>query len=87
MAGMRYGSMPRRYASPMGAGRSTGCACAGATSSSDISEANCSGMVLAMAYVLPQPFDATYEPEHGFGRGTLFPDLDKPLSIGGTCRG
>ena len=44
-------------------------------------------MVLAMAYVLSQKLDTVYEPENGFSRGTIFPELDKPLLVGGTCRG
>lgn len=42
-------------------------------------------MVLAMAYVLSQPFENLYPAEKGLGRGTIFADLDKPYE-GGCCR-
>lgn len=35
------------------------------------------------AYVPMQEIDCVYEPEVGFGRGTLFPALDKPFLAGG----
>ncbi len=87
MPGMRYGSMPRRYSSPMTASRSAACACTGVPPTAANGETACDGMVLAMAYVLSQPLTSVYEPERGFERGTLFPELDKPLATGGTCRG
>lgn len=34
---------------------------------------------LAMAYVPFQRWCPTYEPEVGFNRGTMFPELDKPF--------
>ncbi len=47
-------------------------------------ETECGDMVLAMAYVQMQPWGNLYEPEEGFGAGTVFPDLDKPFLGGGT---
>ena len=41
-------------------------------------------MALAMAYVRSQPFENIYSAEDGFGRGTIFADLDKPYE--GGCR-
>lgn len=34
---------------------------------------------LAIAYVRWQEFGDVYEPEDGFTRGTIFPELDKPF--------
>lgn len=77
----RYGCMPRRYPSPyMGA---TSCACA----QSETTVQPCADMVVAMAYVPWQQLETVYEPENAFGRGTLFPELDKPLMVGGDCCG
>ena len=88
-SGMRYGSMPRRYTSPMcGCTRTaqpTACDCAARTTRT--AEETCAAMVLAMSYMLSQQLDTVYEPENGFPRGTIFPELDKPLLVGGTCRG
>lgn len=39
--------------------------------------------VLAMAFVNMQPLDTVYSLNESFRRGTLFPDLDKPLLVGG----
>ena len=42
------------------------------------------GQTPALAFVPSQVFGEVYEPEAGFPRGTLFPDLDKPfLAAGG----
>lgn len=38
--------------------------------------------VVAMAYIPFQQFNTVYEPEQGFNRGTIFPELDKPF-LGG----
>ncbi len=88
-SGMRYGSMPRRYTSPMYTNNrmaaQTPCACA--TRETRSAEEKCAEMVLAMSYVLAQKLDTVYEPENGFPRGTIFPELDKPLMVGGSCRG
>jgi len=35
-------------------------------------------MVLAMAYVLSQPFEKLYSPEEAWNRGTIFKGLDLP---------
>lgn len=51
------------------------------------SQAECDKMVLAMAYVLSQPFDEVYETEAGYRSGTIFPALDKPFLAGGNCCG
>ena len=48
-------------------------------------ETACSGQVLAMAYVPVQVLTSVYEPEAGYPRGTIFPDLDKPFTRG-RCR-
>lgn len=39
--------------------------------------------ILTMAFVNIQPYGETYDPEKAFCRGTLYPDLDKPLLVGG----
>ncbi len=86
----RYGGgMPRRYASPyMTNNRQTApapCACADRESPNTLEA--CAAMVVAMAYVPWQQLETVYEPEQGFSRGTIFPELDKPLMVGGNCRG
>lgn len=40
-----------------------------------------------MAYVPWQTLETVYEAEDGYVRGTVFPELDKPLMVGGVCRG
>ena len=42
-------------------------------------------MVLAMAYVLNQPFENLYTPEDGFRAGTIFKDLNLPYGGGRKC--
>ena len=37
--------------------------------------------ILAMAFVNVQQFNSVYDVETGFGNGTIFPCLDKPLMI------
>ena len=37
--------------------------------------------ILAMAFVKAQQFGSVYDVETGFCSGTIFPCLDKPLSI------
>ena len=44
---------------------------------------HCENDVLAMAFVNMQPLDTVYSLSESFRRGTLFPDLDKPLLVGG----
>jgi hypothetical protein len=42
-----------------------------------------------MAFIPVQELECVYEPEHGFERGTMFPELDKPWlpgGKGGCCR-
>lgn len=90
VSGMRYGSMPRRYTSPMHTGnrmmtQTAPCECTARETRT--AEDDCAAMVLAMAYVLSQRLETVYEPENGFPRGTIFPELDKPLLVGGSCRG
>ena len=42
---------------------------------------------LAMAYVPPQSWEALYELEEGWKRGTIFQKLDMPWTVaGGGCR-
>ena len=41
------------------------------------------GMAPAMAYVPWQQWSEPYEMEHGFCRGTIFPQLDLPFLCGG----
>lgn len=72
----RYGCMPRRYPSPYVAPQPT---C--------VDETPCEGQVVAMAYVPWQTLETVYEAEDGYVRGTVFPELDKPLMVGGVCRG
>lgn len=38
------------------------------------------GEVLTMAFVNMQPIESVYETDEGFCRGTIFPNIDKPLS-------
>ena len=40
----------------------------------------------AMAFVPVQTFGAVYEPDAGFPRGTIFPELDKPFTAVGGMR-
>lgn len=77
----RYGCMPRRYPSPYMA--ATPCAC----TQTETAVQPCADMVVAMAYVPWQQLETVYEPENAFVRGTLFPELDKPLMVGGDCCG
>lgn len=49
----------------------------------NMSHTECEGGVLAMAFVNMQPLDTVYSLSEAFRRGTLFPDLDKPLLTGG----
>ena len=39
--------------------------------------------ILTMAFVNMQPSPDVYTPEAGYKKGTIFPDLDKPLLVGG----
>jgi hypothetical protein len=34
-----------------------------------------------------QEFGMLYEPDVGFSQGTIFPELDKPLMVGGSLCG
>lgn len=40
----------------------------------------------AMVFIPVQYLECVYEPEYGFNRGTIFPELDKPWLVGGGCR-
>ena len=42
---------------------------------------------LAMAYIPWQELQEVYEPEAGLRHGTIFPELNKPFTAGGTCCG
>lgn len=85
--GRRYGTMPRRYPSPYVCGTgNAACGCVGADTPRTAEE-QCAAMVVAMAYVPWQQLDTVYEPENGYPRGTIFPELDKPLMVGGSCHG
>lgn len=74
----RYGCMPRRYPSPYVTPPAATCAPA---------VPPCEGQVVAMAYVPWQTLETVYEAEDGYVRGTVFPELDKPLMVGGVCCG
>ena len=39
-----------------------------------------------LAFVPVQELKQVYEPERGFCRGTIFPELDKPFEAGGCVR-
>lgn len=39
--------------------------------------------VLTMAFVNMQPLTTVYDTERGFCYGTIFPNINKPLEIGG----
>ncbi len=83
----RYGYMPRRYPSPYmnpAPAKAAPCACAVESRNTDDT---CPAMVVAMAYVPWQELETVYEPENGYPRGTIFPELDKPLMVGGSCCG
>lgn len=41
------------------------------------------GGILTMAFVDMQPLDSVYRADTAFCRGTLFPNIDKPLYTGG----
>lgn len=41
---------------------------------------------LTMAFVNVQPLDSVYDTETGFSNGTIFPNIDKPLRVGGACK-
>lgn len=47
-------------------------------------DGDCDMELLAIAYVLPQPFENLYTHMDGWRRGTIFADLDKPYE--GGCR-
>ncbi len=47
--------------------------------------AGCEDMLLAISYILPQPFQNLLLPEEGWREGTIFADLVKPYE-GGCCR-
>ena len=53
----------------------------------DVAADACGEMVLAMAYVPVQSFNMVYETDTAFMQGTLFPELDKPLMVGGCACG
>ncbi len=36
--------------------------------------------ILTMAFVNMQPLDTIYDVEKGFSKGTIFPNIDKPLT-------
>ncbi len=40
----------------------------------------------AMVFIPVQYLECVYEPEYGFRRGTIFPELDKPWLVEGGCR-
>ncbi len=42
--------------------------------------------ILTMAFVNMQPLTAVYDTDTGFSKGTIFPNLDKPLNVGGNMR-
>ncbi len=42
--------------------------------------------ILAMAFVNMQPLTAIYDSETGFAKGTLFPNLNKPLRVRGDMK-
>lgn len=48
--------------------------------------ANSDTKVLAMAFVNIQDLNSLYDVETGFSNGTIFPELNKPLVIGGQCK-
>ncbi len=59
-----------------------GCACSAAGQPTAMQN-----QVLAMAYIPMQEMASVYEPETGWHRGTIFPELDKPFMAGGRCCG
>lgn len=42
--------------------------------------------ILTMAFVNIQPLDSVYDTERGFDNGTIFPNIDKPLKVGGAWK-
>ena len=49
-------------------------------------EDNSDNKPLTMAFVNIQPLDSVYDTETGFSNGTIFPNIDKPLRVGGGCK-
>ncbi len=49
-------------------------------------EGNLHNDVLAMAFVNVQQLNSVYDVKSGFSNGTIFPDLNKPLRVGGICK-
>ncbi len=41
---------------------------------------------LTLVFIENQVIDQVYEPDTAFTRGTAFPELDKPLCVGGMRR-
>lgn len=46
-------------------------------------EDNSCRQALALVFIENQVIDSLYEPDTAFSRGTAFPELDKPLKVGG----
>ena len=67
--------------------RMTGDSCPCEMARMPMEQEDCDHMVLAMSYVLMQGFGMLYEPDAGFSQGTIFPELDKPLMVGGSLCG
>ena len=82
-----------RYNRPYLAGVENACGCGCGQGESEAAAERgcghdnpCAGCLhLAIAAILPQPFENLYEPMKGWQRGTIFADLDKPYE-GGCCR-
>lgn len=49
-------------------------------------EDNMNANVLTMAFVNVQPLESLYDTETGFSNGTIFPNINKPLRVGGGCK-
>ncbi len=46
-------------------------------------EENDCKQALTLVFIENQMLEQVYEPDTAFNRGTAFPDLDKPLCVGG----
>ena len=49
----------------------------------DCTQTQADQLPIAMAYVPKQKWNGTYELAQALEKGTIFPDLDKPLIVGG----
>ena len=78
LAGSAYGNRRSQPVMEMIPPYQNDCGCEGNENGGMGCEGGGENMVLAMAYVLSQPFEKLYNPEEAIKRGTLFMALDLP---------